>query len=178
VELKNRGTLNGMTQLDQDLIGIWIVPGAAPTYEVMADGTFHVADPESALAFENGGAVMLWDPLRMTRLDGTGETPVGRWQDTGSTDVWEFLANGGYSVTGDGLTYTGIWALRSAGAALWSRELRARIETTGAEVTFAPVHGTPVTYGYTVTRDTWRLTDLQSGAEVARYVRPSSVLSP
>ncbi len=164
-----------MSSLDPDLIGIWILPGKPQTYEVLGDGTYHVADPEEPLSFEDGGATMVWGPRRHMRLDGSGTSPVGRWREEDSQDEWQFNADGSYAVTGQGNTDTGIWALRSGGTALWTRELNAHITSDGAQVTFDAINGTSVTFGYTVADGVWTLLDPTDWRELARYVSPSTI---
>lgn len=169
-----RGMVVGMTtSLDPDLIGIWIVRGKPVTYEVTGDGGYHVADPEDPLSFEDGGAVMIWGGRRHDRQDGSGQSPVGRWIEAASGDTWLFEADGRYEVSGDGSTDTGIWALRDGGAALWTRELTARITTDGAQVTFVTVGGDSFTYGYTVDDGVWSLLDPTTWVAVTRYVTPA-----
>ena len=87
-----------------------------------ANGVYHVADPESPVTFEAGGAVMQWEGEAHDRLSGAGLTPEGRWRGRVTGAEWEFAADGGYTVTLDGATDRGIWALRQDGAALWTRE--------------------------------------------------------
>lgn len=164
-----------MGHFDTNLIGIWIVPGSFVTYEVLPDGSFHVADPETALAYEGGGTAMLWDPMRLVRLEGAGETPIGRWREDRAGDIWAFMPDGTYTVEVEGDVYHGIWALRSGGAALWTREMRAGITTNGTDLTFAAVHGPTATYRYTVADGIWSLFDPQTGAVAVRYVRPETV---
>ncbi len=164
-----------MSTIDPDLIGIWIIPGEPATYEVMSDGSYHVADPEEPLSFEDGGATMVWGPRRHMRLDGSGKTPVGKWREAASRDEWVFERDGSYSVTGQGNTDTGIWALRSGGTALWTRELNAQLSSNGAQVTFTPVSGGSYTFGYTVADGVWTLLDANDWTELARYVSPSAM---
>lgn len=162
-----------MTAIDPDLVGVWIVPGEHRTYEVMGDGSYHIADPEEPLQFEQGGEVMTWGPRRHVRLEGSGTTPVGRWHEDASGDEWVFQGDASYSVTGGGQTDIGIWSLRSNGAALWTRELNAQLAANGAEITFHPIAGGSVTFGYTVKDGVWVLLDRQTWAELARYVSPA-----
>jgi hypothetical protein len=158
------------TPIDPDLVGIWIVPGQPQTYEVTSDGAYHVADPEEPLAFEQGGTVMIWGARRHTRLDGAGETPVGRWTEDASGDDWVFAADGSYAITAGGATDTGIWALRDAGSSLWTRETRAQITSDGAHLTFRTGPSDEFRYGYTVADGIWRLLDPETWAELTRYV--------
>jgi len=164
-----------MSSIDPDLIGIWIVPGAGATYEVAPDGSYHVADPEAELQFEDDGATMLWGAVRLVRMQGAGDTPLGRWKDEASGEIWWFARDGQYEVTAPGLLDRGIWALRDGGTALWIREYRARLETNGAQVLFHPVDGAPLTYGYTVANGAWTLHDATTWAELARYLDPAAL---
>ncbi len=162
-----------MSTVDPDLIGIWIVRGESRTYEVAEDGTYHIADPEAPLSFENGSLRMIWGDRVFDRLEGAGGTPFGRWKDESGQEIWAFEEDGAYSVSSDDITDTGIWALRDGGAALWCREYAAEIESNGAQITFRPVGGQPVTYGYTVSDGVWVLLDTSNWTEVARYLDPS-----
>lgn len=161
--------------VDPGLVGIWIVPGEPRTYEVDTGGGYHVADPESPVSFEAGGAVMLWEGEAHDRLSGSGATPQGRWRGRDTGADWDFAADGGYTVTLDGATDRGIWALRQNGTALWTREEVATLTTTGAEVTYALREGGTVTYGYTVGGGVWTLHDPKTWAELARLVDPASL---
>ena len=138
-----------MSSLDPDLIGIWILPGKPQTYEVLADGSYHVADREESLSFEDNAQPCLGSASAYAarRFRQNTHWPMAR---ADSQDEWQFNADGSYSVTGQGNTDTGIWALRSGGSALWTRELNAHLDTNGAQVTFNAVNGNSVTFGYTV----------------------------
>lgn len=164
-----------MVSFDPDLVGIWIVPGERRTYEVMADGSYHIADPEEPVRFDDGGAVMIWGPRRHRRLEGSGATPLGRWRAEATGEDWVFAADGGYTVTAGGQADIGIWALRRGGTALWTRELNAQLTANGAEVTFHPIAGGPVRFGYTVKDGVWTLLDPRDWSELARYVAPGAV---
>jgi hypothetical protein len=164
-----------MSGIDPRLIGIWVVPGEPRTYEVDAHGVYHVADPESAVTFEAGGAVMQWEGEAHDRLSGAGLTPEGRWRGRVTGAEWEFAADGGYTVTLDGATDRGIWALRQEGATLWTREEVATLTTTGAEVTYALREGGTATYGYTVEAGVWTLLDPASWAVLARFIDPATL---
>jgi len=162
-----------MTQIDPDLVGVWLSPGSIVTYEVCADGTYHVADPEEPVHFENEGAVMIWGGRRYTRRAGAGATPEGRWVEDGSSDVWAFGPDGSYSITNGTSTFIGIWVLRNQGTALWTRELRAQLSTNGAQITFHPEAGRTLTYCYTVSEGLWSILDPLTWQEVNRYVSPA-----
>ena len=84
-----------------------------------------------------------------------------------------FRAMPAIALPAGGQTDIGIWSLRSNGAALWTRELNAQLVSNGAEVTFHPVAGGSVTFGYTVKDGVWVLLDRQTWAELARYVSPA-----
>lgn len=162
-------------ELDPRLVGIWIVPGEPRTYEVGADGTYHVADPESPVSYENGGTVMRWEGEAHDRLEGQGETPEGRWRGRDTGAEWSFNEDGSYSVLLDGATDIGIWALRDEGRALWTREQVARLHGNGAELVYDLRQGGSVTYGYTASADIWTLHDPVTWVERARYVRPAAL---
>ncbi|MBF9058135.1 hypothetical protein HKCCSP123_02960 [Rhodobacterales bacterium HKCCSP123] len=161
--------------IDPGLVGIWIVPGEPRTYEVDADGVYHVADPESPVSFEAGGAVMHWEGEAHDRLSGITEPPEGRWRGRDTGAEWVFGGDGSYTVTLDGATDRGIWALRREGAALWTREEVATLTTTGAEITYALREGGTVTYGYTVGGGVWTLHDPATWVELARLVDPGAL---
>lgn len=159
------------TTLDPALLGIWIVPGQPYTYEVDSFGGYHVAGPEEPLSFTRGGSVMLWGGRHHERENGTGETPVGRWVEPDSGDIWQFKDDGRYTlIAPGGMQDTGIWGLRDQGTALWVREMRARVITDGAHLTFSTVDGGTSRYGYTVADGTWRLLDPMNWSELSRFV--------
>lgn len=161
-----------MQTFDPDLPGLWFIPGQETTYEVLADGTYHVADPEVPVAFARGGTVMAWGDMTLTRLDGIGDTVVGRWKARSSGEEWMFRGDGRYSVNwGPDQGTSGIWILSEDGDSLWTRERRATLTTTGAEVTFEPVDGPPLTYAYTVSDGVWRLMDRTTWERLAEYRR-------
>ncbi|MEM7722453.1 MAG: hypothetical protein AAF376_08765 [Pseudomonadota bacterium] len=161
-----------MAHVDPDLIGIWIARGSSVTYEVDADGGYHVADPEEPVNFAGNGSTMVWGGRLYVRHQGAGNTPVGRWIADASTDAWLFRDDGTYDMTDGSETFTGIWSQRHGGHALWTRELRAHLQTSGAEVGFQPVEGGGFRYGYTVVDGVWTLLDPQTWRAVARYVSP------
>jgi len=164
-----------MTRVDPDLVGIWLVPQSDRTYEVEADGSYHVADAESPVSYSAAGAVMHWQFEDFDRQAGTGETPVGKWLGRSTGEQWQFTDDGRYRVQIDGIADTGIWALRQGGAKLWTRELQAYLTTNGATVTFTFREGGSITYGYTVSAGTWTLHDASTWADVARFRRPSAM---
>jgi hypothetical protein len=164
-----------MSAIDPRLVGIWVVPGEPRTYEVDAEGLYHVADPESPVTFEEGGRVMQWEGEAHDRLSGAGATPEGRWRGRVTGAEWDFAADGGYTVTLDGATDRGIWALRQGGTALWTREEVARLTTTGAEVTYDLREGGTVTYGYTVEAGVWTLLDPTTWAVLTRFIDPATL---
>jgi len=159
--------------LDPRLVGIWVIPGEPRTYEVDAEGGYHVADPESPVTFEEGGNVMHWEGEAHERQSGAGETPEGRWRGRDTGADWTFASDGTYEVTLDGATDIGIWALRQGGSALWTREEVARLVTDGAQVTYTLRDGGTVVYGYTVKDGAWTLHDPKTWDELARFVDPS-----
>lgn len=161
--------------IDPQLIGIWIVAGEPRTYEVDAAGVYHVADPESPVRFDAGSTVMQWEGEAHDRLSGSGATPEGRWRGRDTGAEWDFAADGRYTVTLDGATDRGIWALRQGGTALWTREEVATLTTTGAEVTYSLREGGTVTYGYTVGGGVWTVHDPSTWVELARFVDPATL---
>lgn len=164
-----------MTAVDPAIIGVWIVPGLRRTYEVDDNGGYYVADPETPIYFEDGGAVMIWEDEAHDRLSGTGLTPEGAWRGRDTGAEWRFAPDGSYEVRLDGVTDTGIWALRRDGAALWTRELVAMLTTDGATVTFALFANGEATYGYTAGAGVWTLHDATTWAELARFVAPDRI---
>lgn len=164
-----------MTAIDPDLIGIWVIPGTPFTYEVDAAGQYHIGNPEVPIAFSAGGTVMSWGPEILDRQSGSGDTPVGTWIERGTGAEWTFAADGSYTVLWDGVTDTGIWALRQNGTTLWTRELRAALATNGAQVVFTTTSGGTFTYGYTVGAGVWTLFDPVTWSEVARYLDPATL---
>ncbi|NKX43171.1 hypothetical protein [Roseicyclus persicicus] len=164
-----------MSAVDPDLVGVWIVAGEPRTYEVEADGGYHVADPESPVAYEQGGAVMIWEGEAHDRLAGAGATPEGDWRGRDTGALWSFAADGTYTVTLDGATDTGIWAAGQDGATLWTRERVATLATNGAQVTYTLREGGTATYGYTVGGGIWTLHDPVSWVELARFVDPATL---
>ena len=161
-----------MSGLDPAIVGVWIVPGLRRTYEVDAAGGYHVADPEGAIAFVQGGAVMVWEGEPHDRRSGAGATPEGRWIGRETGAEWVFAADGSYTATLDGQTDTGIWALREDGRALWTRELVATLTTAEGLVDFALRAGGVSRYGYAVADGVWTLHDPVTRAELARFVDP------
>lgn len=164
--------------LDPALIGIWIVPGRPFTYEISADGGYHVAEPDERLSFERRGAVMMWGGRRHERDGVLSEvsaaealTPVGRWRETGTGDIWVFKSDGSYSrTTPDGTRDGGIWATRGHDTRLWTRERRAEITADGAHLTFAMSNGEVARYGYAVEDGVLCLLDPKSWKELSRFV--------
>lgn len=176
-EAARRGIIAAMTApVDPALIGIWIVPGQPFTYEVDAEGGYHIAGPEEPLSFAEDGATMIWGPRRYRREDGAGQTPVGQWREDESGDTWRFEADGAYRLEApDGAVDTGIWGLRDAGAALWVREQRAHLATDGAHLTLVTADGGQSRYGYTVRAGIWILLDPVNWAELSRFFTPEEI---
>ena len=164
--------------IDPRLVGVWVIPGEPRTYEVDAEGGYHVADPESPVSFEAEGRVMHWEGEAHDRLSGAGDTPEGRWRGRDTGADWHFSPGGGYEVTLDGATDIGIWALRQDGTALWTREEVARLATDGAQVTYTLRDGSTVVYGYTVENGAWTLHDPTTWDELTRFYDPATLGGP
>jgi len=164
-----------MTAIDPDLVRVWVQPASEFTYEVDADGGYHIGGPELPVTFDEGGAVMTWGPDTYDRHDGDGATPVGRWTERGTGAAWRFGDDGRYEVTQGGVTDAGLWALRQGGATLWAREWRAQLSTNGAEIVFDIRNGGSFTYGYTVGGGVWTLFDPVTWAGLVRYSDPSAL---
>ncbi len=159
--------------IDPDLPGIWIIPGEPETYEILGDGTYHVAAPEAPVAFHRGGWEMTWGEDRLKRHLGSGETVEGVWHDPEREEEWFFRPDGTYTLHWpDGDEAHGIWALRDDGASLWTREFSGLIATTGVELTFHLESGIDQTFGYTVKNDIWSLLDPETWKTLVDYRRP------
>lgn len=162
--------------LDPRLVGIWLLPGQPQTYEITADGGYHIADPEEPLAFEAGGEVMLWGGRRYLRATGAGATPIGTWREEETGDGWDFEPGCGLTIlSGDPVTdaevaFVGIWALRHAGRSLWTCEKRAELASDGRHLTYSMVTGETYRYGYSVEDGVLCLLDPSSGTELTRYI--------
>ncbi|QBY01208.1 hypothetical protein E2K80_11115 [Rhodophyticola sp. CCM32] len=165
-----------MTMIDPNLPGIWIVPGELFTYEVLNDGSYHVAPPAAPLSFSSDAAEMTWGAQVFDRQSASanGAGVEGRWTRRDSTEHWVFSANGQYQVRWgkDDPASTGIWALRDNGGALWIREKLAELTTDGAQVVFNLIGTGPAQYGYTVEDGVWTLLDPDSWEKRATYRRP------
>jgi hypothetical protein len=161
--------------IDPDLVGVWMVPGDARTYEIDPAGGYHVAEPESPVAFRCDGAVMLWEGEAHDRLSGKGDTPEGRWRGRDTGAEWAFDANGRYAVTLDGVTDTGIWALRHGGDSLWTCEAVGRIATNGAMITYHLNHGPSLSYSYTAGAGLWSLHDPMTWKTLVRFRNATSL---
>lgn len=170
-----------MTQasLDPDLVGIWLLPGQPQTYEITADGGYHIADPEEPVHFEDGGAIMVWGARRFRRTEGAGETPIGTWREEETGDGWDFSDDQELTILstepGAEHAFTGIWALRDEGRSLWSREKRADLTCDGAHLTYYMVSGEVYRYGYSVDADVLSLLDADTWSELTRYISANLV---
>jgi hypothetical protein len=161
------------------LVGIWLQPGQPQTYEITADGAYHIADPEEPLRFEEDGAVMIWGDRRFARTEGAGETPIGTWREEETGDGWDFASDQGLTILstepGEERAFTGIWALRDDGRSLWTREKRADLTCDGAHLTYAMVSGEVYRYGYSVDDDVLSLLDPDTWEELTRYISANLV---
>lgn len=165
------------TSIDPALVGIWIAPGQPQTYEIAPDGTFFVAGPEEPVRFDNAGRDMIWGTQRYARIEGLGETPVGRWREDGTGDIWKFDSDGVFRLSSGEATHDGIWVLSEDGRSLWTRELRARLRTDGAHLVFDTVYEESYRYGYIVRDGTWRILDPADWSELLRYVSAPKLMA-
>lgn len=160
--------------IDPDLIGIWLLPGEPQTYEVEGDGSYHIADPDEPVRFEENGAAMIWGGRRFSRAQGDGDTPVGTWCEDATGDGWDFTEDHGLTIlTANPVapqTFIGIWALRNGGHSLWIREKHADLEADGAHLTFHLATGDVLRYGYAVDDGVLALLDPDNWTEIARYI--------
>ncbi|MBF9051559.1 hypothetical protein GTA62_16985 [Roseobacter sp. HKCCD9010] len=163
-----------MNEIDPNLPGIWIVPGEAFTYEILPDGSYHVATPPAALTFSEDATVMTWDGSDYVRQSGSGKGVEGHWMARDAREDWLFSNDGRYQLRlgDDSPALTGIWALRNGGTQLWTRERLAQLVTDGAQVTFQMQGEPSITYGYTVSDGVWVLMDPVSWERRATYRRP------
>lgn len=161
-------------QIDPSLHGIWLLPGEPQTYEITETGGYFIAEPDEALSFQHGGAVMIWGGRRYLRTEGAGETPVGTWREEDTGDGWDFAGDQAVTIlladAPDGPGLTGIWGLREDGTSLWTCEKRAQITTDGAHLIFETVEGDILRYGYSVSEDVLSLMDPETWSEITRYV--------
>lgn len=160
-------------RIDPDLIGIWIIPGEAATYEICDDARYHISEPAAAISFHQDAQRLTWGRAEFDRIMGDGTGLEGVWRDCETRDQWYFRDDGSYTLRWhDGENTHGIWALQDSNTSLWTREYLARIETNGAEVTFYLQNGRSVTYGYTVNRDVWTLMKAGTWNNLIEYRRP------
>ncbi|WP_147450704.1 hypothetical protein [Rhodophyticola porphyridii] len=162
-----------MRAIDPDLLGRWGLPGEPYIYEVLPDGSYHVADAAAPLSFSDDAAEMTWDDQVFDRQGAAGIGVEGAWRARDSAESWMFTADGSYQVGwGDARPpATGIWALHDHGRRLWTREKLAQLTTDGANVVFHLIDGGPQSYGYTVSDGIWTLLDPTSWKKRAAYHR-------
>lgn len=159
------------TQIDPNLIGIWLLPGEQQTYEITETGDYLIGEPEEPLKFEDGSRLMTWGARRFRRADSDGIGLIGTWIEAGTGDAWDFADGQELTIlTADETLITGIWALRDRGRCLWHCEKHATLNTDGAHLEFRFSAGDRLRYGYTVTGDVLSLLDPASWTELTRYI--------
>lgn len=173
-----------LPQLDPALIGVWKAVGACQLIDIRFDGRVYMADDASALSFEKGGTVMIWDKRRFVRREGSGNTPLGTWYAKDLEETWAFDSDGQMSSTTAFEVTFGLWARSDGGRSMQCKHLLARLTTTQGRLCYQYVDGGEAEYAYRIDGTQWHLSDPETGTPMwgyeavsAQYDRPTAITS-